>query len=368
MAEASVTLVVVAYGQRALVERLLASVIAHTPEQYDVVLVDNASPDDTVEWVRAHHPEVTVVEAGDNLGYGRGANLGARRATGDRIVLLNSDIEVTPGWLGPLLKALDEPDVAIAAAVSVDAGGRVVEAGATVTADGHVHIVESAPEGSILGPVVRVPHASASCWAFDRRWFARVGGFDPAYGLGYYEDLDLSTYADHRGWSVVVVNDSRVRHDVGGSFGGEIQQRLSHRNHRRALARWEWARRGVSHPVGHEHRLHGCVLLVGFGDAEASAIAEQLGVDNVGVHALAGGSGDICKAVQARQDRDDVVVVAPWVAAEVWEADLHTAAPRATVCALEGLADALTEAGIAGSKVPRQPLHPLLGTVRRRPW
>ena len=162
MAEPVASLVVVAYGQRPLVARLLESIAAHTPEVHEVVLVDNASPDDTAEWVHEHHPEVQLVDAGTNLGYGGGANLGVRVARADHIVLLNSDLEVMPGWLGPLLRALQQPGVAIAAPISVDQAGRVVEAGATVTADGHVHVIDDLPDGPVAAEPITVPHASRS--------------------------------------------------------------------------------------------------------------------------------------------------------------------------------------------------------------
>lgn len=369
MAEPVASLVVVAYGQRPLVARLLESIAAHTPEVHEVVLVDNASPDDTAEWVHEHHPEVQLVDAGTNLGYGGGANLGVRVARADHIVLLNSDLEVMPGWLGPLLRALQQPGVAIAAPISVDQAGRVVEAGATVTADGHVHVIDELPDGPVAAEPITVPHASASCWAFDRSWFTRVGGFDPSYGLGYYEDLDLSIVAEVRGLHVVVEPESLVRHDVGGSFGGELQQRLSHRNHRRALTRWEWIRHGaVADPVPHEHRLHGRVLFVGFDAGDVDAVTRGLQRRHIGVRVVSGTPDEMRSAIVERHHLDDVLVVASSGGTGKLVADVSDVAPRSVVCTLEDLEEALGVAGVAGSTVSRQPRHGLLNSVRGRSW
>ena len=231
MTELAVSLVVVAHGRRDLLDRLLISVERHTAAAHEVVVVDNASPDDTASFVASEHPSVRLIDAGENLGYGRGANLGVRHSLADRVALLNSDVEVTAGWLPPLLQALARPGVGIAAPRSVDQDGCVVEVGATVTSDGHVHIARLVPASRPRGGLVIVPHASAACWVFDRRWFERVGGFDPAYGLGYYEDLDLSAVAESTGAAVVVQPASTVRHDVGGSFTSQTSAVLSHRNH-----------------------------------------------------------------------------------------------------------------------------------------
>ena len=122
-----VSLVVVVHGRRDLLARLLESIDAHTPQPHEVIVVDNCSPDDTVDWLRRHRPDVVVLEPGVNLGYGAGANLGVQAASGALVAVMNSDLEVTEGWLQPLVEALDDPDTAIAAPVTVAADDEIVE-------------------------------------------------------------------------------------------------------------------------------------------------------------------------------------------------------------------------------------------------
>ena len=214
-----------------------------------------------------------------------------------------------------------------------------------------------------------VPHASAACWVFDRRWFERVGGFDPAYGLGYYEDLDLSAVAESTGAAVVVQPASTVRHDVGGSFTSQTSAVLSHRNHRRALTRWEWLRRDLSAISDPRvaYRSHGAVLLLGFSDVGAAPLLRSLAAANIAAEHL-----EVLDPAElsGRGHLDDVVVEGPALlqldASAVVE--LRGAAPRAVWCTAAGLEQALVEAGVCGGRLARGPRHNLLNSVRSRPW
>ena len=151
---------------------------------------------------------------------------------------MNSDLRVTPGWLPPLVAALNENHVAIASPIYCDAEENPQETGAVITADGHVH-KHAAP---VIG-LQPVDHISAACWAFKKSWFESIGGFNPAFGLGYYEDVDVASLCSHYKRSVVVVDSSRVIHEENGSFE-TTQTRHSHRNHARNAARWQWLYKG----------------------------------------------------------------------------------------------------------------------------
>lgn len=353
----TVSAVVVAHGRRELLVRLIESARSTAPGLHEILVVDNDSPDDTAAWV-ASQADVDLVSAGSNLGYGAGVNLGVQRATGDVVVVLNSDVELEVGWLPPLLAELERPEVAIAAPLNVDDAGDLIEAGATVTADGHVHVHvhRSLPKSGVAAPVA---HASASCWAIRRAWWQRRGGFDCGFGLGYYEDLDLTTLADAAGELVVLVPTSRVRHVVGGSFASDATRRLSHRNHRRALERWRWHRTEDAGAIdgSSRHRVHGRVLLVGLVGRDAEALATQWRLHHLHVDEL----DDLADGAAARSTllRADVVVCS-----REHVPAAKDMAPRAVVCALDDDVDAaLIDAGIAPATKPRRPRFPSLAAV-----
>ena len=125
-----VTLVVSAYGQPDLLEALLDSIADHTPEAHEILVVDNASPDDTYERAARHRTQPRLIKANRNLGYGGGANLGVRASNSDVVIIMNSDLEVTEGWLSPLLRPIETNSAVIAAPLYVDDTDKVVESGA----------------------------------------------------------------------------------------------------------------------------------------------------------------------------------------------------------------------------------------------
>jgi GT2 family glycosyltransferase len=106
LSTAHVSIVIVTWNGRALLERCLPSVVAHSGDA-EVVVVDNGSDDGTVAWLAAAYPQVQVIVLPENRGFCGGNNAGAEAASGDVLVFLNNDVEVTPGWLDPLLAHLD---------------------------------------------------------------------------------------------------------------------------------------------------------------------------------------------------------------------------------------------------------------------
>ncbi len=107
------SVVLVNYNGRHHLEKCLPALERCKPGPLEVILVDNGSTDDSLDWVRAHHPSVRLLPMGANLGFGEANRRGALEARGDLLVLLNSDTEVEEGWLVPLLAPLrEEPEIA----------------------------------------------------------------------------------------------------------------------------------------------------------------------------------------------------------------------------------------------------------------
>jgi GT2 family glycosyltransferase len=101
--------VTVNYNGRRYLERFLQSVLAldYPAACYRVAVVDNASTDGSVELLRGQFPQVCLVEAGSNLGFAGGCNLGIRATAGDYVALVNNDTVVEPNWLRPLVEVAE---------------------------------------------------------------------------------------------------------------------------------------------------------------------------------------------------------------------------------------------------------------------
>ncbi|MEX2233339.1 MAG: glycosyltransferase family 2 protein [Cyclobacteriaceae bacterium] len=102
----SIAVVILNYNGEKLLQQFLPSVIQYSPEA-EIFVADNGSSDTSVQLLRKHFPQVRILELKENFGFCGGYNKALRQVKADYYVLLNSDVEVTPDWLGPLRLLLD---------------------------------------------------------------------------------------------------------------------------------------------------------------------------------------------------------------------------------------------------------------------
>ena len=108
-----VSVIIVNYNGLTLLDECLKSVFATDYRPLEVLLVDNGSTDGSVAFVRSRFPEVRLLAQERNLGFAGGNNRGVEAATGEYVVLLNTDTRVDPGWVNALLELLEDPGVAV---------------------------------------------------------------------------------------------------------------------------------------------------------------------------------------------------------------------------------------------------------------
>jgi GT2 family glycosyltransferase len=368
-----VSLVAVAYGRRELLARMLTSVQDQGVGSLsvEVIVVDNDSPDDTVTFLAEQVQGVRVIPLAENLGFGQGTSVGVRAASGEVVVLMNTDVEVRAGWLAPLVEAAQR--YGASAPVSVDSDGRTVEFGAWISDDGHVHLLgpgggaeelEGIPRFSSPGVSSLAAHASAACLAMKRSVYQSLGGFDPVFGLGYHEDVDLFAAMEASGLGALrMVPESTVIHSGGGSFHAEQAARLAARNHRRTQRRWAWLRRGVApnfDPADHRwsggHRTHGRVRIV---DDGAAGLSDDLLGWLRRMH------------VEVIDDRDQPVDLEIRAGACIGDSSFDPAGvPGVVAEGLDeaGLLDALASAGVAASTSPRLVGHGAMAMRTASRW
>lgn len=227
MWEQRVDVVVPIHGGRALTERCLTALAAQT-QRHRVIVVDNASPDDSAAAIRARFPHVAVVALGANRGYAAACNAGIAHGVGEAIVLLNNDVIGPPRFLERLLAPLDaDTHVGSVAAVLLQPGERVIDS-AGLTADPTLAgfpRLQGRPERSATTrhPMLLGPTGAAG--AYRRAALAEVGGLDERIFL-YQEDLDLALRLCTAGWSSVLAHDARAIHLGSATAGrGSVLQR-----------------------------------------------------------------------------------------------------------------------------------------------
>ncbi|MBU4076011.1 MAG: glycosyltransferase family 2 protein [Euryarchaeota archaeon] len=102
-----VSVIIVNYNGKQYLKNCLSSLSAQSYPAIEVIFVDNASSDGSVEYVRKEFPSVRIIESKKNLGFAKGNNLGIREARGELIATLNNDTEVSSRWLEELVSAMN---------------------------------------------------------------------------------------------------------------------------------------------------------------------------------------------------------------------------------------------------------------------
>ncbi|MCK5330013.1 MAG: glycosyltransferase family 2 protein [Candidatus Marinimicrobia bacterium] len=113
-AQPLISIIVLNYNGKQFLQVCFDSLLLSTYPNIELLMVDNASSDDSVEYMERNYPQVKIIHSGGNIGYSAGNNLGIEVAAGKYVLLLNNDIEVTPGWLEPIIEEF-ESDEQIAA-------------------------------------------------------------------------------------------------------------------------------------------------------------------------------------------------------------------------------------------------------------
>lgn len=220
-----VSIIIVNYNTCRLLADCLASVYAQTHRvTFEVIVVDNGSTDGSEAFVTARFPEVVWVNAGGNLGFGRANNLGAGRATGEYLFLLNSDTVLCNDAVSLFYDyAVSHRHERIGALGSwlLDAEGRP-------NASYGCFPTPSSEIAYLLGKMARhrrqdvaadldVDYVTGADMFVACDLFVRLGGFDPAIFM-YYEETDLQRRMADEGYARRVIAGPRIIHLEGGSF------------------------------------------------------------------------------------------------------------------------------------------------------
>src|SRR4029453_3105156 len=205
----------------------LAAASAH-PGRAEGIRVEEGSTEESRGVVKAHGG-VVLVEHDRNLGFGAACLSGATSARHEIVFLLNSDARPDPGALGPLCDAFDAPDVFAASPLVLDEAGSVAEVTISVPylRRGRIRYRGRSAEALSARSAGAVPpwytfFPLGGAIAVHRARFLAPGGFCALFHPFYYEDVDLGFRAWRRGWSCVVVPESRVVHVGGATIGGGL--------------------------------------------------------------------------------------------------------------------------------------------------
>lgn len=237
-------IVILNYNGKALLERYLPSLIGHTPGS-TLVIADNASTDDSVSFIQSHYPTIQLVELDKNYGYAGGYNRALSQVDADYLVLLNNDVEVTGGWLEPMIRLLDaNPEIVsvqpkILSAVNRDhfdyagAGGGMIDALGYPFCRGRIfNTLEF--DSHQYDDTREVFWTSGACMLIRASAFRQLGGLDEGFFM-HMEEIDWCWRARRQGCRHYYCGASTVFH-VGGGTLSSLSPNKTYYNFRNGLS------------------------------------------------------------------------------------------------------------------------------------
>jgi O-antigen biosynthesis protein len=239
--EPVVSVVMVTHGNWRLVRRALEALFERTDPVYELIVVDSASPDATPQRLREELEGAELVFSDENLGFGGASNLGAEKSRGRYLCFLNSDAMVEPGWLEPLLEVFDDdPTAGAVVPMLLNPDGSIQEAGSVIDSVGWSLALGRGESAGALAHRFRreIDYGSAACMLIARNDFWEVSGFDPEYGIGYFEDVDLCFKLKEHGLRTIYEPRSRVVHELHGSGTSAQARRRMETNRAIFYRRW----------------------------------------------------------------------------------------------------------------------------------
>ena len=218
-----VSIVILMWNNGLLTLSCLKSVLQRSDyKNIEIILVDNDSRESEAHiitsWIASYAKDQVIYHRNStNLGFAAGNNVGLQIATGDYIVLLNNDTEVTPGWIWRSLKHFyRNPKLGLLGPSTNNCGneGRIKLRGRDED-----WLQEVVPRFNFRAPkVLEVDTVAFFCTFMTRKVLTEVGMISEEYGRGYFEDDDYCRRAKNAGYEIGIARDVFVYHHMGASF------------------------------------------------------------------------------------------------------------------------------------------------------
>jgi GT2 family glycosyltransferase len=247
----TLAIVILNYNGKKHLETYLPSVV-ECSDGHDVLVIDNGSLDDSIHFISLKFPTVQLIQLKENVGFAQGYNDGLERIKGkyEHYLLLNSDVEVSPGYLSPLLSRIAAPTIAavqpkILSHVNktrfehAGASGGFIDKRGFPFCRGRI-FDECETDHGQYNDAIPVFWASGACLLVKSALFHEVDGFDGRF-FAHMEEIDLCWRIQHQGHQIWIEPSSTVYHLGGGTLSYESKTKvyLNFRNNLYMLAKNE---------------------------------------------------------------------------------------------------------------------------------
>ncbi|GIP31294.1 glycosyltransferase family 2 protein [Paenibacillus sp. J2TS4] len=218
------SIIIPTYKGLHLLQDCVQSIRQFTEEPYEIIVVDNASGDGTLEY--CVQQGIDFVSLPSNRGFPVACNYGMKLARGDCVLLLNNDIVVSHHWLANLLNCLtSQPDRGIVGPMTNYVSGKQQSDLQYEDLSQFHHLTETVnrPDPAKWQEVERLV---GFCFAFKRELMDRIGWLDERFSPGHYEDDDYCYRARQAGYKLAIAGDTHVHHHGSASFKQHAPEQL----------------------------------------------------------------------------------------------------------------------------------------------
>nr|MBU1327985.1 glycosyltransferase family 2 protein [Candidatus Omnitrophota bacterium] len=221
--EPFVSIVIPIYNARNVIEDCLNSVFDIVYKNFEVIIVDDCSRNESVDFIQKNYPQVKALTTKKNSGFAASINLGIKNSCGDIVALLNMDTIVDKGWLDPMVRLLaGDTSIGIVGSKIFFSDGKTIQHAGGLLRENAVslHIGRGEPDQGQFEFTREVDYICGASLAFRKALLDKIGMFDEKYKPLYYEDVDFAFRTKLVGKKIVYVPDSVIIHKENISVGG----------------------------------------------------------------------------------------------------------------------------------------------------
>lgn len=225
-----VSIIIVNWNGKHYLDTCLSSVLNQTYKNFEIIVVDNASIDGSVEYLQEKYPSVKIIKTNENLGFAKGCNVGMRASNADYIVTLSNDTRVESNWLEELIKVAETDErigICGSKLLLMDTPNIYNSAGFFIILNAFIY---DRAIGKKVGKYEKLEQVDGVCAAsalYRKKMLNEIGLLDERFFFGH-DDVDLSWRAKHADWNAIYVPTSICYHKMLGSVKGKKLHNQSH--------------------------------------------------------------------------------------------------------------------------------------------
>ncbi len=225
-----VSIVLITYNQIQFSKQCIESILAYTKISYEIIVVDNASIDDTVNLISHNYPEIKLIKNDKNLGFPIAVNQGINKALGDYVLILNNDTIVADGWLERMIEVAEsENNIGMVGPISNEVSGLQKDNEANYRSIKEMPLYAERVSVKNKGEVFHFPRIAFLCTLIKKEVIEKIGGLDERYSPGNFEDDDYCLRTQLAGYKTVIAKDVFIHHFGSKSFKADGENKYAER-------------------------------------------------------------------------------------------------------------------------------------------